>query len=225
MAYGKIKNALVTFIELIAVFIGIYLAFYVDKKEVWKQETERENEYRAEITKECTKNAEELEYLIKTYSEKSIALKEFIEVLDKNKYRDFIELRSLLYKALGNPELFVPRTYMWKSLIKSNSLKFMRTLNLLEHTPARLYDRYNDLDLYNKQISDYYDEQINPYILKNINFETLEFFNSKSDFNLYFRNLIYGYYNFTDQYLEILRETSTFCKKTKNLLANEIKND
>ena len=200
------------------VFIGVSLAFVLERWGETRREQQQEQLYLENIHEEIKDDFKSLSQVWDYYKKKTDNQKELLKLLKEEVNLD--KARKLLQENFFSNQLFSSSASTMESLKSSGEFKLLRNLEVKSYI-SKLLNMYFFLDRIGQMRLEMMHEQILPYVMKRIDFGKENPFNDLELKEPYFKNMIRIYTALTHDYTTTLELTKKRCNGFLKLLEKE----
>lgn len=206
-------------LELIVVFIGLFLAFTLDRMwDNYKTGVAEEN-YLNGFLKDITSDHNDLDSSLVGYKYNVNRLRNIINMTGK----DGIPQDTLLPLAalMGSQSKFVPQRITYETLTASGSLSIISDYELRQKI-AELYTKYNSILFIEETFNKYISENVFPFLQNNFDFMDNSLIDKNLGKNPVFKNMTMFYYSIYKAKLENLTQVKIIAEEVLELLQKEL---
>lgn len=206
-------------LELFVVFIGLSLAFTLDR--VWdnhKQSLAEEN-YLNGFYRDITTDQTDLDTSITDYSENVERLRNIIRKIDKSGIPE--DSLFTLAQIMASQSKFIPQNITYETITSSGSFGVISNYKLRESI-ARLYTKYNAILFVDETFNKYISDNVFPFIQNNFDFLGNTLIDKNLARNPVFKNMVVFYYSIYSAKLNNLKAVKAIADEVIGLLNNEL---
>ena len=178
-------------LELIVVFIGLSLAFTLDR--VWDnyKQSKAEENYLNGFYKDITVDYTDLDTSIVDYQNNIDRLGKIIKTIDKNGIPS--DSLFILAQIISSQSKFIPQKITYETLTGSGNFDVISNYELRENI-AKLYTKYSAILFVEETFNKYISENIFPFIQNNFDFLSNTLVNKNLGKSPVFKNMVLFYY-------------------------------
>lgn len=206
-------------LELFVVFIGLSLAFTLDR--VWDnhKQGEAEENYLNGFYKDITVDHTDLDSSVIEYEYNVARLRNIIRTIDKKG----IPADSLfpLAQIMASQSKFIPQKITYETLTASGSFGVISNYELRENI-ARLYTKYNAIMFVEETFNKYISENVFPFLQNNFDFMDNSLIDKNLGRNPVFKNMVVFYYSIYKAKLENLETVKAITEEVLAQLKDEL---
>lgn len=221
---SNVKKAIIEkIIDLILIFISIYLALNVEGWAEKKHEKDKEKVYLTNISKELQADIDNLKDVDKSTKEQQVKIKNIMFIVKNDKagardsFLNFFSEKLLNFTLFNNTKM---TTY--KSLIQSGEIKIIENMKIKENL-TNIEDYYTAIKFYESLCLDFVKNQYTPAMCENYDLIKNKLVNQGIYENCKIRNMIPLVYSYNISRCEAYKTAIDFANKTKIIIDEELK--
>ena len=206
-------------LELFVIFIGLSLAFTLDR--VWDnyKKSQAEENYLYGFYKDITNDHADLDTSLIGYKLNVERLKTILSIVDKNGIPT--DTLFQLARIMGSQSKFVSQRVTYETLTASGGLDIISNYELRQNI-TKLYTKYNSIIFIEETFNDYISQNIFPFLQNNFDFLDNTLIDKNLGRNPVFKNMILFYYSIYKSKLENLTEVKTITEDVLRQLKEEL---